>query len=432
MKLARSLFLLVLLIVFSCSSGDGSSDEIPITNETPDNDGNPIITVSFCDVNNALNPEPMGYGENGLSVNMDLPSNLSLDDATEYGYLLKRIYDSEEFKYDLSDSGSSSFQSSIRDLIEGFEYQLTGYAMIGGNTCRTNSLTFVSEGNYFESPWSPYPNGFILNPLNSYGVSVDGETYMLMHMGDFYKINNDGTLENRSDFPKPGSTDSKNGYTIFDLGGFAYVKSTYNNEIYRYDQSMDSWEEVGNIDNNVGTFSGQLEGIGYTFDNTQSFSYVPGGCCFSPIGDGYNTSALRSTFQTESDIYAINRDYEILRFNKSEGTFSIISNYPGEKIKLPLVNDDIISLVQGNMAYIGMTLKYEGEGSTNLLDIHELNLDTMEWKELESFPVPFKSRERIGQVNGELYSYIFYNYGEFGENSSVWKFDSSKVVYIED
>nr|WP_298930642.1 hypothetical protein [uncultured Allomuricauda sp.] len=424
MKAVKLLLISITFLVFSCSGGDSSSDDSVPINQTP-NDNPPVGLVTFCDVNTQLMPIIGQYGDNGLSISIDLPADVSMAEVNDYGFMLKRTYDSKEFKYDLSDTGSENFDSSIVDLIHGFEYEVTGYAIIDGKICYTNSESFEAQENYPLSPWSVMA-AELLYKNNTYGITVGGEPYVLLENFNFYKINEDGSLERKANYPS--GVIGYGDFTIFDLDGFAYVKRTSRNEIYRYDKDLDTWDEVGVIYNNTGKFSGQLEGIGYTFSNVWGFSYVPGDCCFFLLGEEYyTTTELRSTFQTKTDIYAINREYEILLFDKFDGTFSVIANYPGEKLEY---NNDIVTLVQGNKAYIGLDVKYNNRESTNFHDIYELNLDTLEWKELEPFPVPFVSTRGIGQVNGELYSYIFFRDWTAESKGYVWRFDPTKVAYL--
>ncbi|WP_422349152.1 hypothetical protein [Flagellimonas sp.] len=431
MKLVKPVLLALLFLTYSCSS-DSASDEATPTNENPDNtssDDEPEpTTISFCEANDNLKPTIGAYSDQGLSIHLELPENLSLENAEEFGFTITRIYDSEEVKMDISQSATSDFVLTIENLISGFDYEIVGFATIEGSTCFSNPESITATRNYPMSPWSVVPSG-IINRYNSYGVTVDGNPYMLLQEGSFFLINEDGSVEQKSNFPKTGNTVS--GYTIFDLEGSAYVKSAYHSDLYKYDPTLDTWEKVTDILSNAGYFSGQLDGIGYTFDNSWSFSYTPGDSNFTFVGDEYYTTDLRSKFQTDTDIFIINREYEILQFDKTNGTFSVVANYPGNQIDQNLTNDDIVSFVQDNKAYIGLNLRYRDPGSVNFLDIYEFNLDTFEWKELQPFPVPFKSTSHIGQVDGKNYSYLFFNEGEFGLNGYVWRFDPTQVVYKE-
>ncbi|MEX0315928.1 MAG: hypothetical protein AB3N18_17245, partial [Allomuricauda sp.] len=146
---------MALLLVFACSS-ESASGENPNPNETSDtDDGDSVGTVSFCNVNNTLKPELVEYGESGLSVKIDLPSNVTFGSGVvEHGYQLKRIYDLKETSYDFLETVSEDFGFTIENLIHGFEYELIGYAKIGGEVCYTKPLTFVADRNYPMSPWS--------------------------------------------------------------------------------------------------------------------------------------------------------------------------------------------------------------------------------------------------------------------------------------
>ncbi|NAY92257.1 hypothetical protein GTQ34_10025 [Muricauda sp. JGD-17] len=440
--IAFSIILIIGSLSLTSCSSSGDSEDVPPTTQEPNNNEEPSQPDSddtdsddevsdedsSCNIIQELKPIIGEYGENSLTIILDWPHDNFIQDSGEYGFVLRRLYDSKEENLLGSDS-ESGFSLMLDNIIEGFQYEIFGYVTVDGLTCTSISESFVAETSYPMSPWSYMPSG-VTYTSNYHGITVGGEPFILLQDGRFFKINeNIGTLEQGADFPTPESNPFT-GYTRFDLEESAFVKSTFNNSLQRYDQNMDQWSLVTTINNNTGDFSGQLDGIGYTFNFDWSWSYTPNDCCFRFVGDDYLTTELRSTFQNSTDIYAINRSYEVLKFNRDDGTFSVVSNYPGNRLEAPEVNDDIVSLVQGNKAYIGMSLYWDTQETINFLDLYELDLETLEWREIAPFPFPINTQREIGQVNGEVYSYIVFNEG-VSAKGHIWKFNPEKVIYLD-
>ncbi|MEX0360986.1 MAG: hypothetical protein AB3N10_08350, partial [Allomuricauda sp.] len=94
-----------------------------------------------------------------MSIHLELPENLSLENAEEFGFTITRIYDSEEVKMDISQSATSDFVLTIENLISGFDYEIVGFATIEGSTCFSNPESITATRNYPMSPWSVVPSG---------------------------------------------------------------------------------------------------------------------------------------------------------------------------------------------------------------------------------------------------------------------------------
>lgn len=335
-----------------------------------------------------------------------------------FEYSVKGYSESNIITCTKKDFGYSGFNTIISEyLICGLLYEIRAFVNIDGKKCYSKEVIYSS--NYSGTlPWSAaYSTKWGFD--RTYGFSIKGKAYILFQNNSFYEINNESVLKTLKPFPLDGHTGIR--YGGFSIGDYGYIKSNESKDLYRYNPETDVWTNLGNtgLDPSTHYFAGQVDGIGYFFNNNASYKYNQSTNTTSLLSK-YNETIFINCFQTNSKIYVINTNYEILEFNEVDGSWKTIATFPGNK------SDRIVSFVKNNKVIIGLSHRYHSPGRITYYDLYELNFDSMEWKELVSFPFAFRDSYGITGVSSEEFNYIVYRKDSY---IMVWEFDYDKIEY---
>lgn len=378
-------------------------------------DYKPII----CEMFSELIPD-INESNEGVNINIYLPLYYSFNNQQSYGFEYNITESWETNTIPLSNELDISSFNTIMDenFICGLSYEIRGFVLINGEKCYSKKALFHSSYSKIPSPWcATYSRerGFD----RTYGTSIKGKSYILYQNDAFYEINNESVLKPLKPFPLDGDTGVK--YSIFSIENYGYFKSSNSRDLFRYNSETDEWTNLGNtgLKLYVQYYGGQLNGTGYFFDSNASYKYNQNTNTFNLLSE-YQETRFINCFQTNSKIYVINSNYEILEFDEIDGSWKTITTFPGNK------SDGIVSFVRNNKVIIGLSHRSHSPGKITHYDLHELNLDSKEWKELISFPYPFRDSFGISSTSSNEFNYIVYR--TFGY-TMVWEFDYNKIEY---
>lgn len=375
-----------------------------------------------CEYFGELQPVLSGYTDSGLKVSIPIGTNYPLDSINSYGFTLQNLIDPKSSTIENGLPTSSSFDVIFADtLICGFDYQVSAFISFGDSICTSKQTFFKSEESFPDSPWCAgifnQDTGF----EKSYGISINGKAFVIFQSDSFYQIDNNAVLIPKSPFPIPGDTGVE--YAIFTDGVYGYFKSSQSNDFFRYDSTNDTWTNLGPTGEYTNThLGGQLNGTGYIFDLFRSFKYDPENNAFQELST-YDLPRFISKFQTDSKIYVITEEFEILEFDESNGNWKHFDFYPGNK------SEEIVSFMLKDKVYIGLSHRYFYPDKVTYYDMYEFDLDTKEWKEISQFPVEFSDAWGISSTSTEDQGYILYRKLNSEFPTYVWSFDPSKIVY---
>lgn len=403
---------MVLLIIAFVSCDNSKDDNIT--------DAQPQIT---CEYFSELKPDILEFSENGLNISLTIGTDIHFDNVKSYGFVYGLVGDSKRRVVEGSKPFSKTLNALIADsLICGLEYEITGELSIGNSICLSKAEYFTAQRSYPSSPWCAGVFKSETGYDRSRGVSINNKPFVIFQNNSFYGVDDQSTLSPKASFPLSGNTGVE--YGIFSIGKYGYFKSTDSNDLYRYDSEGNSWENLGvtNLYLYTKYFGGQLNGIGYFFNHRRSYQYDAVNNTFIELSN-YQQQEFINYFQTKSNIYVINKDFEILKFNTSSGNWEYLSTYPGNK------SEDIVNFVYMNKVYIGLSHNYHYPGYITHYDIYELDLATKNWRQLNHFPYKFNNAWGISSISSESKSYIIYR--DLGSNfpTFVWSFNPSEIVY---
>ncbi|WP_165750436.1 hypothetical protein [Cellulophaga sp. Z1A5H] len=388
----------VLLILSSCDS----DDKVYLT----------------CDIFEQLEPK-ISEDENGVFVNIIFDAEILLNDIESYGFTYNIVGEREKTTIEGANLSSSTLNLLINDIfICGLEYEISGFITLGDSICTSSKTTFSTEKSYVAPPWCTTVFDIATRGSNFInGLSINGKSFILTEY--LYEITNQPSLIQRESFPLNSNTGTN--YASFSIGKFAYIKSTDTKDLYRYNSEENNWINLRSTGLPSFTryfFGGQLNETGYLFNHINSYQYDLENNTFVELAS-YQIPLIINKFQTNSAIYVINEDYEILEFNKSNGTWSYLTTYPGNK------SNYVISFVSNNKAYIGLSYNYFSPG-INYSDIYELDLNTATWQKVVPFPTKLENSWTIGSAGNLDFGYMFYSKNG---KTVLWNFDYSKIVY---
>ncbi len=409
--------LIVMLVIFilvdlGCSkSSTGPSVSSPVS---------PFTSYDFA----SILPEIGEYGEDGLHIYIDLPANSeALIDSVEYwGIKYKANGYGGNYTKESTEIDSTHLSIVLDDnLIEDLEYSISAFISIDGLKLYSASDTITVKETYPSSPW-----GLGLSSQGSvdkiYGMEINGEAYIISCFGYFYKIENHKWVS-KNPFTLNGTTGIS--HATFSIGEYGYVKSSGRSVLRRYDPVTDSWEAITATsfytDEHLGA---QLNGMGYIFDRNDCYKYNPELNIVTEFSN-YDGHELINTFQTDTAIYAINSLFEILKFNEMDGTWEYLTTYPGNH------SEWIVSFIHNDKAYIGLSSRYHYPGHENFNDMYELDLNTLEFRELSPFPYVINNSWTIINVSLNDYCYMVYQKSSYSYSSYVWKFEPDEIIYSD-
>jgi hypothetical protein len=398
-------------IFISCES---SQEENPIT------DG-PIIS---CEYFNNLKPAVLEYNLNGLNIGLTIEPNMQTATIKSYNIIYGVVGDSHKRTIESTKPLKDNLNSILLDsLVCGLEYEITATITSKDNiVCTSKPEYFNALKSFPPSPWCAASFKNDTGYDRSFGFSINNKPYVIFQNNSFYGIQDQSVLSQKASFPLSGNTGVE--YAIFSIGKYAYFKSSNSVDLYRYDSDINSWENLGttNLSTYIKYFGGQVNGIGYFFNTRNSYRYDVNTNSFALLSN-YQEEEFINSFQTNSNIYAINKNFEIRKFNTSTGNWEYKATYPGKK------SESVVSFVHNNKAYVGLAYNYHFPGNESFYDMYELNLETNNWKQLASFPYKFKNSWGIGSASTTNNSYIIYRNPLTSFTTMVWKFNPLEIIY---
>lgn len=328
-------------------------------------------------------------------VAISFENPFSLDSVLEQGLLVyHNVRNSELDLKDAFHSITPKLDTTIvNDLICGLHYETKAYAKIEYKNdqvyCFTQPTSFLSEGSENVVPWCANRYQKDIGFDFPIGLKIQENLYYLYQNGSFYSFNPE--TKNRiklNDFPYRGNTGTY--YTSFSIENVGYYISSPNgfpnafSEIFIYTPDNNSWDSLAISESFVlekeleSTFAEELDGLGYYFNKRITGYYDPKSNTSTVLFESTEPLDFIDSFKSNNAIYAINSNFEVLKLNISTNSWDLVSVYQGKKAT------DIISFNHDNLAYMGFS--YTSDGFVNN-DIWSLNLLTLEWKELNPFPL---------------------------------------------
>jgi hypothetical protein len=408
----KILILIVLVTTFiSCESGQ---EETPVPN-------GPLIS---CEYFSNLKPTVLDYNEKGLNIGLTIEANMQTANVKSYSITYGVVGDLKKRTIESTQPLADNLNTILLDsLVCGLEYEIKATITTTDNTVCTSKLEyFTALKSFIPSPWCAAIFKNDTGYDRSFGVSINNKPYIIFQNNSFYSVEDESVLTQKSPFPLSGNTGVE--YGIFTIGKYGYFKSSDSTDLYRYDSETNSWENLGttNLYTYIKYFGGQVNDIGYLFDTRKSYRYDVSTNSFTQLSS-YVEEEFINTFQTNLNIYAINKNFEIRRFNTSTGSWEYKATYPGNK------SQSVVSFVINNKVYIGLAHNYHYPGHESFYDIYELNLDTNNWKQLASFPYAYDNAWGIGSVSTTNNSYIIYRNPFTAFSTFVWKFNPLEIIY---
>ncbi|PIF33380.1 hypothetical protein CLU81_3989 [Flavobacterium sp. 9] len=403
----------MILLLTTFASCENSKDENPVPK-------GPQIT---CEYFGNLKPSILDYNANGLNIGIKIDADMQIDNVKSYEITYGVIGNDKKRTIQSLKPFSNNLNTIIADsLVCGLEYEITASFSTSNSTCLSTTEYFTSQKSYPASPWCAGIFKASTGYDRSAGITINNKPFIIFGNNSFYGIENQSVLSSKLPFPLHGNSGTD--YAIFAIGKYGYFKSDDSANLYRYDSDTDNWENLGstNIAAYAKYYGGSMNGIGYFFDNRNCYQYDIQNNTFTKLAN-YQQQEFINTFQTNSNLYVINKDLEILQFNSSNGNWEYLSTYPGNK------SEDIVSFVYMNKAYIGLSHRYYSPNKVTNYDIYELDLDTKNWKQLASFPYKFSDAWGISGVSSQNNGYIIYRDESSDFPTYVWRFNPSEIVY---
>jgi hypothetical protein len=160
----------------------------------------PFTCPSFAN----LIPKINETNDEGITIALALPLYTSFDNVQNYGFIYRAQGSNEMYTITLpNDLTTANFTTKVNEnLVCGLPYEIWAFATIDNVQCKSQTITFISQGSSQASPWcalvyEPY-TGFD----NSFGITINHRPYVIFQDNAFYEIDTiNSTLVKRNRFP---------------------------------------------------------------------------------------------------------------------------------------------------------------------------------------------------------------------------------------
>lgn len=391
-----------------------------------DKEDNPI-QKNPCEFLAQLDTFDLDINGNELIVSISLQENFSFSEIDSIGitYQIEGQDQQVEIKYEIEPNVTDFKLRLNQNLICGFRYEFNFFIGRSSERCNSKVFYFDSPTSSIKSPWCFNANPIESGYNNLFGIAIGNKKFVIFQNGSFFEVDPiESTLIPKKSFPILGNTGIH--FTLFSEGKFGYFKSTQSEDLYRYDSANDTWMNYGIFD--ISTMylnkyqSEMVDGNVYVFNSAFTYKFDIETKSLEKLAE-HEENELMLSFKVKNNIYAITEYYNILRLNINTGSWTKISEYPGQK------SDKIVAFVNNEKAYIGLSFRYNAPGMLTYLDLYELNVETLEWRQLKDFTPSIENVWNIGTVYTTDESYIIYRGLSTGFPAIVWKFNPNDIVY---